>query len=106
MIYSGLQNGKILIHETNKKLCLRNFNFHKNQVNSIDISSNMTDFVSTSNDQSIKIFNLSRTDPVLSFDHSHSDYVKTAKYINENLIVSGGYDKYIKIWDLRNVLSF
>lgn len=103
LIFSGLNNGKINVHESNKKLCIRNYNFHKLQVNSLEVSSNLTDLLSSSNDLSIKIFNLSRTEPVLSFDKAHTDYVKTAKYFDENTIISGGSDKYIKLWDIRGV---
>jgi WD40 repeat protein len=103
LIFSGLNNGKILVHEANKKLCIRNYNFHKLQINSLEVSSNLTDILSSSNDLSIKIFNLSRNEPILSFDKAHSDYVKTAKYIDEYTIISGGSDKYIKLWDIRGV---
>jgi len=103
LIFSGLNNGKILVHEANKKLCIRNYNFHKLQINSLEVSSNLTDLLSSSNDLSIKIFNLSRNEPILSFDKAHTDYVKTAKYIDENTIISGGSDKYIKLWDIREV---
>ena len=86
-------------------MCIRNYNFHKLQVNSIEISSNFTDFLSSSNDLSLRIFNLSRTEPIMSFEKAHSDYVKIARYLDENTFVSGGFDKFIKIWDIRSVRS-
>lgn len=101
LVFSGLANGKLLVHEVNKKLCLRNYQHHKLQINSIDVAANLTDVLSCSNDLSLRIFNLSRTEPVLTFEKAHSDYVKVAKYIDENVILSGGFDKNIKLWDVR-----
>jgi WD40 repeat protein len=66
----------------------------------------LTDLLSSSNDLSLRIFNLSRNDPILTFEKAHSDYIKTAKYLDENTIISGGFDKYIKIWDIRSVNFF
>ena len=41
----------------------------------------------------------------MSFEKAHSDYVKIARYLDENTFVSGGFDKFIKIWDIRSVRS-
>lgn len=101
LIYSGLTNGKINVHDANKKNLLRSYNSHKLQVNSIDIQENLVNFLTTSNDLSIKIFDLAGLKPVSSFDKAHGDYIKSAKYIDENIFISGGYDKVVKLWDTR-----
>jgi WD40 repeat protein len=46
---------------------------------------------------------LARQDPVLAFDKCHSDYIRVAKYRDEDTIITTGYDKLIKLWDLRAV---
>jgi WD40 repeat protein len=50
IIYSGLINGKVNIYEANKKTLLRSFKEHKLQINSIEVSPDMVNFVTTSND--------------------------------------------------------
>lgn len=103
IIYSGLVNGKINVYDAGKKNCLRSYNAHKLQVNSLDISNNLVNFVSSSNDLSVKLYDLATTEPVKSYEKAHGDYVKVAKYADEenNLIISTGYDKVIKLWDIR-----
>lgn len=50
LIYTGLINGKLNVYDANKKSLIRSYNSHKLQVNSIDISSSMVNFISSSND--------------------------------------------------------
>jgi hypothetical protein len=50
IIFSGLINGKVNIYEANKKILLRSFKEHKLQINSIEISHDLVNFVTTSND--------------------------------------------------------
>lgn len=101
IIISGLQNGKINVYDSFKKSCLRRYGDHKLQVNSVEISHSMINFVSTSNDMSFKIYDLSRTESILSFDKAHRDYVKCARYVDDSILVTGGYDKTVKLWDIR-----
>jgi len=39
---------------------------------------------------------------VLSLYNAHRDHIKKVIYLNENEVISGSYDKTVKIWDLRN----
>jgi WD40 repeat protein len=50
IIYSGLANGKVNVYEANKKIHLRGYKAHQLQVNSLDISASLTQFVTASND--------------------------------------------------------
>jgi WD40 repeat protein len=103
IIYAGLANGVVNIYDAGKKLCLRSYSgYHKLQINSIDIADNLTHFVTSSNDLSFKIFETSRLEPLYSFDKVHSDYINITKFVDENIIISGGNDKIIKLWDIRS----
>jgi U3 small nucleolar RNA-associated protein 15 len=59
--------------------------------------------VSGSNDLSIKLWDLQSNEAIQEFPHAHDDLVKEALFANkeENLIISGGYDRLVKIWDTR-----
>jgi len=50
IILTGYVNGKINAYEASKKLVLKNFSNHKLQVNSIEFSDNIVNFISSSND--------------------------------------------------------
>ena len=102
IIYAGLANGVVNMYDAGKKSCLRSYSgYHKLQINSIDIADNLVNFVSCSNDLSIKIFDSSRQEPVHSIEKAHSDYINVTKFLDDNILISGGNDKIIKIWDLR-----
>jgi WD40 repeat protein len=102
IIYTGLSTGKLNVYDAGKKNLLRSYNSHKLQVNSIEVSDNLVNFISTSNDLSVKLYDLANLDPVRSYNKAHGDYVKIAKYIDENTFISGGYDKVLKVWDIRS----
>lgn len=50
IIISGLVTGKINAYEASKKLILKSFSNHKLQVNSVEFSDNMVNFITSSND--------------------------------------------------------
>lgn len=50
VIAAGLVNGKVNVYEASKKLVLKSFFNHKLQVNSIEFSNNVVNFVTCSND--------------------------------------------------------
>ena len=56
VIAAGLVNGKINVYEANKKLVLKSFFNHRLQVNSIEFSNNMVNFVTSSNDMVNKYY--------------------------------------------------
>lgn len=50
LIYSGLNNGKLNVHESHKKLSIKTYNAHKLQINYIELAENETNFITCSND--------------------------------------------------------
>ena len=38
---------------------------------------------------------------LLNYSKAHNDYIRTSKFLTDNLILTGGYDKVIKLWDIR-----
>jgi WD40 repeat protein len=103
LLISGLANGIVNVYEPLKKINLRSYKAHKLQVNCVDISKNFVNFASGSNDMSIKIYNLSEKKPIFSMDNCHNDYITSIRYLDENTLISGSYDKLLKLWDTRTV---
>ncbi len=101
VIISGTESGKIIIHDVINKNVLRKYNEHTLEVNCIDIDSSLVKFVSSSKDCSFKLFDMSSKKSFLNYSKAHNDYIRTSKFLTDNLILTGGYDKVIKLWDIR-----
>lgn len=69
----------------------------------------LTQFVSASDDRSVKLWDLSASEPVRAWQ-AHTDYVRATTFSGDGgVIVSGGYDGLVKVWDPRSpdcVLQF
>ena len=101
VIITGTESGKIILHDIINKNVLRKYNAHSLEVNSIDINNSLIKFVSGSKDCSFKIFDMSSKKSISDYIKAHDDYIRSTKFFNNDLILSGGYDKVIKLWDLR-----
>lgn len=65
-------------------------------------SSSSPSILTSSDDTTCKVYDLS-TSKQISYLAGHADYVRTASFVpsNPSLIVSGGYDGTVKLWDTR-----
>jgi WD40 repeat protein len=70
-------------------------------VNSLQFGFDNISLASCSDDLSIKLWKFDNDSPVINIENAHNDYVKKILFLENNLLASGGYDKLIKIWDLR-----
>jgi len=84
------------------KFVLRNYSEHKSDINSIAFAPNKQDFSSCANETSIKLWNVLEHRSVMTMYNAHKDHVKKVHFLNENELISGSYDRTIKLWDLRN----
>ena len=104
VILVGDRLGKIELIELKQKMVLRTYeNEHKNQINSFDFSSTKRSFVSCSNETSWKYFDIQyNKGSVFTCQAAHSDNIKQVLFIpgTDNLVISVGQDKYIKLWSL------
>lgn len=99
LIASGNTMGEINVFEPYTKLELQKYKAFKLQVNSIDILNNKV--IGCSNDTTLNYFSLETKKPIVEFKNISKDYLLVNKFISENIIVTGGYDKKIKILDIR-----
>ena len=101
VIITGTKSGKIILHDIVNKNMLRKYNAFQLEVNSIDIDSSLINFVSASKDCSFKLFEMSSKTIKKEYNKAHNDYIRCCKYFNDNDILTGSYDKKIKLWDIR-----
>ena len=78
-----------------------------NPIFSCDYNSDGSAFAIGCNDASIKIYDESTKEiliqlgPSKGYDYGHNSRVCSIKWINENSLISGGWDNKVIIWDIR-----
>ena len=93
------ETGKIEVIDTKEKFHLRNFKNHKKRVNALDYCDN--DLYSGGEDMILRLFDVASGMVVHSYENAHDDYIKCVRGLENNNILSGGYDGKIKLFDFR-----
>ena len=100
MFAVGMDSGVVQVLDVKNRLSLRIFDNHKKQVNALDYSS-FNDLYSGGDDMTIRKFDVAAGSVVHSFAKAHSDYIKAIQSLQDNHLVTAGYDGKIKFWDFR-----
>lgn len=85
--------------DTKEKFRLRSFKNHKKRVNALEYLDN--DLYSGGDDFIIRHFDVASGEVVHSYDNAHTDYIKSIKALEDNHILSAGYDGFVKLFDFR-----
>ncbi len=100
LIYYGSEEGTVRVYEPEKKINITSFDkSFKTKVNSL--SSHLNKLVACSNDLTMKYFSLENKIPIVIFEKCFSDYVLVNRFYDENIILAGGMDKKLKLFDIR-----
>jgi guanine nucleotide-binding protein subunit beta-2-like 1 protein len=84
---------------------VRGFNGHTSDVNSVAFSSDNRQIVSGSRDKSIRLWNTLAECKYTITEDAHTDWVSCVRFspsAKQPLIVSAGWDKLVKVWNLNN----
>merc|ERR1712216_1054816 len=84
---------------------VRSFCGHTSDVNSVAFSSDNRQIVSGSRDKTIRLWNTLAECKYTITEDAHSDWVSCVKFspsAKQPLIVSCGWDKLVKVWNLNN----
>ncbi|KAG0023247.1 hypothetical protein BGZ80_009982 [Entomortierella chlamydospora] len=80
----------------------QSFNHHTDWVNDIVLCHNGETLVSASSDRTVKLVRPHSRDPTSHIIGTHGDYVKTLAYASgPGWVASGGLDKTVNIWDIK-----
>jgi WD40 repeat protein len=103
---SGLATGVIFIYNINNGSLVFTLQGHTNQVNDLLLLNNNDLLASSSNDKTVRIWNLTKSNNVqykLMYNLTgHLDNVQGLKLISSDLLASGSSDNTIKLWNIIN----
>jgi len=91
--------------DLNTGMTVRTFQGHAKDVNSVAFSSDNRQIVSGSRDKTIKLWNTLAECKYTILEDMHTDWVSSVAFspsAKMPLIVSAGWDKLVKVWNLNN----
>lgn len=102
LLVAGEENGTVRLFESSSKNPLRIFRGHTAATHRVSFTADNTQIVSFSDDRTCKLWDIA-TEKVINSYEEHRDYIRAgcASPISPNIFVSGGYDKVVKMFDIR-----
>jgi len=112
-VLSGSWDGTLRLWDINAGVCHRQFIGHKKDVLSVAFSADNRQIVSGSRDKSIKLWNTLGQCKYTIEENGHTEWVSCVRFTpnipnpveglaSKPLIVSAGWDKLVKVWNLQN----
>ena len=92
--------------QTKKRLTLRKYTTHKHAINSIAFHSNKVNLATCADEPNVNIWELALQEPLLTLEDCHDDYVKHVEYHDNDTLMTSGYDKCVKLWDVKGKFIF
>jgi len=102
---SGSWDGTLRLWDLNSGTTTRSFTDHSKDVLSVAFSADNRQIVSGSRDKSIKLWNTLGQCKFTITDEGHKEWVSCVRFspnLSAPLIVSAGWDKMVKVWNLTN----
>jgi len=102
---SGSWDGTLRLWDLNFGTTTRRFVGHSKDVLSVAFSADNRQIVSGARDRSIKLWNTLGECKYTIEDQGHTEWVSCVRFspnVQNPIIVSGGWDKLVKVWNLTN----
>lgn len=102
LLVAGDEDSMVRIFDTNSRTVLRALKGHKAPVHRCLFTNDMLRVASFSDDKFVKIWDVATERTINNFLY-HEDYVRAGAVhpISDNIVLSGGYDNQIKMYDIR-----
>lgn len=106
LLVAGNEEGYVKLFDTSTKSVLRLFQEHKAATHRALFTADKTHVASFSDDRSVKLWDIASEKCVQTYA-DHMDYIRAGcvSPVSANIIVSGGYDHKIKMYDNRTNVS-
>jgi U3 small nucleolar RNA-associated protein 15 len=107
LLVAGDNSGTVKVFDVQSKSLLRQFKGHKMATRATVWSSSGLHLISSSDDKSVRLWDLGTEESTWTFRNAHTDYVRSlcAHPSSPDLFVSGSYDHSLKMWDSRQKTS-
>lgn len=102
LLVAGDEQGLVKLFDTSSKNVLRLFKGHKAPVHRVNFTSDLLHIASFSDDKTVKLWDVANEKAIHSYA-KHDDYIRagTVNPVSADVIVSGGYDGKINLYDTR-----
>lgn len=102
LLVAGDEQGLVKLFDTSSKNVLRLFKGHKAPVHRVNFTSDLLHIASFSDDRTVKLWDVASEKSLHTFA-DHEDYIRagTVNPVSADVIVSGGYDGKINLYDTR-----
>ncbi|KAG0139860.1 hypothetical protein CROQUDRAFT_100942 [Cronartium quercuum f. sp. fusiforme G11] len=100
LIVSSDDSGLVQVFDLNSRAILRSIKDHKQPVHVSRFSPSASSILTCSDDSTVRLFDLATSKTLRTF-LGHSDYVRAGNFLGPNLVLSGGYDGKLNLWDDR-----
>lgn len=106
LLVAGDEQACVRLFNVSSKHILRFFKGHKAPVHRTFFTSDKKNIVSFSDDKSVKLWDIPTEKALYTFE-DHNDYIRAGSVspVSPNIIVSGGYDHVVKMYDTRTNAS-
>lgn len=103
LLVAGDEDSNVRLFDVNTKTILRVFKGHSAPVHRTYFTNDMRHIASFSDDKSVILWDIATEKSVNSF-RGHNDYVRAGAVnpVSENILLTGGYDNIIKMYDTRS----
>lgn len=103
LLVAGDEQGSVKLFDTSSKNVLRLFKGHKAPVHRVNFTSDLLHIASFSDDKTVKLWDVAGEKAVHTFAE-HQDYIRAGAVnpVSADIIVSGGYDGKINLYDTRS----
>lgn len=94
------EQGKLNLFQVSRKTLLRTYK-HPAPVYGVCFAEKAFKVVSGCDDRTVRVWDMTMKHPVVTWADAHEDYIRSVTELTENVVISGGLDGKIKLWDLR-----
>lgn len=103
LIVAGRENGSVQVFDVNSRAVLRDFKGHTSPVQVTKFMLDNLHVMSGSDDRSVVCWDIATGQDITTFKE-HKDYVRCGapSQRSKDLFVTGAYDHWLKVWDVRS----